>query len=109
MKYKCLVCGQIFDVADGEAPQCPVCKAIGDKVVPYKEEEMTWAAEHVIGIAKDVNAENQFKNFLRKEYISLQALYSNTDPVFILTDEIYRNNQEEKNKVYYLLNRARTF
>jgi hypothetical protein len=64
---------------------------------------------HITIITKDVNAENQFKNFLRKEYISLQALYSNTDPVFILTDEIYRNNQEEKNKVYYLLNRARTF
>ena len=60
-------------------------------------------------ITKDMNAENQLKNFLRKEYISLQALYSNTDPVFILTDEIYRNNQEEKNKVSKLLNRALTF
>lgn len=60
-------------------------------------------------ITKDMNAENQLKNFLRKEYISLQALYSNTDPVFILTDEIYKNNQEEKNKVSKLLNRALTF
>jgi len=57
MKYKCLVCGQVFDVADGETPVCPVCKATGAKVVPYKEEEMTWASEHTIGIAKDVDTE----------------------------------------------------
>ena len=57
MKYKCLVCGQIFEVADGEKPVCPVCKAYGDKVVPYKEEAMTWPAEHVVGIAKGVDAE----------------------------------------------------
>ena len=57
MKYKCLVCGQIFDVPDGEEPVCPVCKVSGDKVAPYKEEEMTWDAEHAIGIAKDVDPE----------------------------------------------------
>ncbi len=57
MKYRCLVCGQVFDVADGEVPQCPVCKATGDKVVPYKEEALTWAAEHAIAIAKDVDSE----------------------------------------------------
>ncbi len=57
MKYKCLVCGQVFEVADGETPVCPVCKATGDKIVPYKEEEMNWPAEHVIGIAKGVDSE----------------------------------------------------
>lgn len=57
MKYKCLVCGQVFDVPEGETPKCPVCKVTGDKLVPYKEEAMTWPAEHVIGIAKDVDAE----------------------------------------------------
>ncbi len=57
MKYKCLVCGQVFDVPEGQEPVCPVCKAKGDKLVPYKEEAMTWPSEHVIGIAKDVDAE----------------------------------------------------
>lgn len=57
MKYKCLVCGQVFEVADGETPVCPVCKATGDKIVPYKEEALNWPAEHVIGIAKDVDKE----------------------------------------------------
>lgn len=57
MKYKCLVCGQVFEVPDGEEPVCPVCKVKGDKLVPYVEEEMTWPAEHVIGIAKGVDSE----------------------------------------------------
>lgn len=54
-------------------------------------------------ITKDVNAENSFKNFLRREYISLQSLYSNTVPTFILTDEIYRQSDTEINKVQKLL------
>lgn len=57
MKWKCLVCGQVFDVMDGETPVCPVCKVKGDKLVPYVETELTWPAEHVIGIAKDIDPE----------------------------------------------------
>ena len=57
MKYKCLVCGQVFEIAYGEEAVCPVCHVKGDQLVPYKEEEMSWAAEHVIGIAKGVDAE----------------------------------------------------
>lgn len=52
MKMKCLVCGQVF-----EGDKCPVCGATGDKLVPYVEEELTWADEHVIGIAKGVDSE----------------------------------------------------
>ena len=51
MKYKCLVCGQIIDNPD----KCPVCGAGPDKIVPYVEEELTWADEHVIGVAKGVD------------------------------------------------------
>lgn len=37
--FKCLVCGEIFDVADGVEPVCPRCKAKGDKLVEIKEEK----------------------------------------------------------------------
>jgi len=57
MKYRCKVCGQVFEVKDGEEPVCPVCKAKGDNVVPYVEEELSWPAEHEIGVAKGVDAE----------------------------------------------------
>ena len=50
--WVCSVCGYVFE---GEAApaQCPVCKAGSDKFVEQSG-EFTWAAEHVIGIAKDV-------------------------------------------------------
>ena len=55
MKVKtwvCSVCGYVYK---GEVPpeECPVCHAPAEKFVE-QEEEMTWAAEHVIGVASDV-------------------------------------------------------
>ena len=31
-KYKCKLCGEIFEVKDGETPVCPRCRATGDKL-----------------------------------------------------------------------------
>ncbi len=57
MKYKCLICGQIFDIPEGEEIICPVCKAKGSNVVAYVEEELTWPAEHNVGIACGIDKE----------------------------------------------------
>ena len=47
------VCGYVYE---GEnAPEvCPVCKAPADKFIKQGE-EMTWAAEHVVGVAQGVS------------------------------------------------------
>ena len=50
-KWKCLICGEIVESETAPAA-CPVCKAPAEKFVEVKEEELTWAAEHVVGIAK---------------------------------------------------------
>ena len=51
-KYVCTVCGYI---AEGEIPaQCPVCKAPAEKF-KAQEGEKSWAAEHVVGVAKGVS------------------------------------------------------
>ena len=56
MKYKCKVCGQIVEVAEGEP--CPICGASHDKLVPVEEApkagELSWACEHEIGVAQGV-------------------------------------------------------
>ena len=31
-QYKCKICGEVFEAADGETPVCPLCKATGDKL-----------------------------------------------------------------------------
>ncbi|WP_244833106.1 NADH peroxidase [Clostridium sp. BJN0001] len=52
-KFVCTVCGYIYE---GEkAPEkCPVCGAGADKFTEQKEDELFWAAEHVVGVAKGV-------------------------------------------------------
>ncbi len=37
MKYKCKICGEVFDVKAGETPVCPLCKASGNNVEPISE------------------------------------------------------------------------
>ncbi len=54
-KFICTVCGYVYE---GEtAPEsCPVCKAPASKF-KKQDAEMAWAAEHVVGVAKDVDPE----------------------------------------------------
>ena len=52
MKWVCSVCGYVYE--GPEPPEkCPVCKAPASKFLK-QEGEMTWASEHVVGIAADV-------------------------------------------------------
>ena len=56
MKFRCTVCGYVHE--GPEAPEfCPVCKAPKDKFVPVEEDKKSWAAEHVVGVAKGVDPE----------------------------------------------------
>ena len=52
-KWVCNVCGYVHE---GEtAPEvCPICKAPADKFTK-QDSEMTWAAEHVVGVAQGVS------------------------------------------------------
>ena len=49
-KYVCNVCGYTHE-GDSAPERCPLCKAPAEKFTK-QDGEMTWAAEHVIGIAK---------------------------------------------------------
>ena len=56
-KWRCTVCGEIVE-SDIRPDKCPLCKAPGEKFEELVETaEMTWATEHVVGIAKDAPAE----------------------------------------------------
>ena len=39
MKYKCKVCGEVFEVKEGETPVCPLCKSTGDKLELIAEQK----------------------------------------------------------------------
>ncbi len=51
-KWVCQVCGYVWE---GEQPpeKCPQCKAPASKFTK-QDAEMTWAAEHVVGVAQGV-------------------------------------------------------
>ncbi len=54
-KFVCSVCGYVHE--GNEAPaSCPLCKAPAEKFVEQAG-EMSWAAEHVVGVAQGVNQE----------------------------------------------------
>ena len=65
-KFVCSVCGYVYE---GEAApeQCPVCKAPASKFNKMDESAgLTWAAEHVVGVASD--APEDIKKDLRSNF-----------------------------------------
>lgn len=52
-KFVCSICGYVYE-GDAAPAQCPQCKAPASKFIKQEDSEMVWAAEHVIGVAKDV-------------------------------------------------------
>lgn len=53
-KFVCSVCGYVYE---GEAApeKCPQCGVPASKFVEVKEENRTWACEHVVGITEGVS------------------------------------------------------
>ena len=54
-KFVCPICGYVHE-GDSAPEFCPVCKCPGSKFT-VQEEGLSWAAEHVLGVAKDVDEE----------------------------------------------------
>ena len=54
-KWRCSVCGYIHE-GDAAPEKCPQCSVPAEKFVKVEEQPAAeWAAEHVIGIGKDVD------------------------------------------------------
>ena len=54
-KWVCQVCGYVHE-GDTPPEKCPQCKAPASKFTEQKG-DMTWASEHVVGVAKGVDEE----------------------------------------------------
>lgn len=55
-KFVCTVCGYVHE-GDSAPEKCPICGVSSDKFKKVENNENSWAAEHVVGIAKGVDAE----------------------------------------------------
>ena len=55
-KWVCPVCGYVYE-GDEPPAKCPQCGVAGSKFVKQEENKKTWAAEHIVGVAKGVDPE----------------------------------------------------
>ncbi len=55
-KFVCSVCGYVHE-GDSAPEKCPVCGVPASKFNEQSAGEMTWAAEHVVGVAQGVSQE----------------------------------------------------
>lgn len=105
MKYRCKVCGQIVEVAEGES--CPICGTDFSNLEPLPEEgdaKIDWACEHKIGIAK--NTDDKIIAGLRDHFkgecsevcmylaMSRQALREGYPEVALLLEQIAKEEAE---------------
>ena len=54
MKWSCTICGYSYEGKEAPA-QCPQCRAASDKFICVGGGSREWAAQHVVGVAKDVD------------------------------------------------------
>ena len=50
-KWVCSVCGYVHE-GDSAPERCPQCKVPADKFTKQESDKLSWAAEHVVGVAQ---------------------------------------------------------
>ena len=71
MKFVCPVCGYVEEFDGDELPAdyvCPQCGCPGAKFTKQAEGEMSWAAEHHVGIAHEANVSEDIIEDLRANF-----------------------------------------
>ena len=71
MKFVCPVCGYVEEFDGDELPadfKCPQCGVSGDRFIKQADTEMSWAAEHVVGVGKLPEVPEDIVNDLRANF-----------------------------------------
>ncbi len=101
-KYKCLLCGAEFEVADGVEPVCPICGAKGDKLVEIEtknHKESKYAGTKTEQNLKDAFAgESQARNkYTYFASVAKKEGYEQISALFLQTAD----NEKEHAKMWY--------
>ena len=101
-KYKCKICGAIFEVADGDTAVCPVCKVSGDKLEVL--EEAPKATNKYAGTQTEKNLEAAFagESQARNKYTYFASVakregYEQIASLFLKTAD----NEKEHAKLWF--------
>ena len=71
MKFVCPVCGYVEEFDGDELPadfKCPTCGVPGSRFVKQEEGNLEWAAEHIVGIAKQGEVSEDILADLRSNF-----------------------------------------
>ena len=98
-KYKCKVCGEIFEVADGETPVCPRCKAKGDALVLLGEGKYA-GTQTEKNLQTAFAGESQARN--KYTYYASKAKKDGYEQIAELFTET-ANNEKEHAKIWFKL------
>ncbi len=100
-KFKCLICGEVFEVEDGQEPICPKCKAKGNKLVEIKEDVKT---NKYAGTQTEKNLEAAFagESQARNKYTYFASVakkegYEQISALFLKTAD----NEKEHAKMWF--------
>ena len=98
-KFKCLVCGKIFQVENGVEPVCPLCKAKGDKLIEIVDQPKS----KYVGTQTEKNLEAAFagESGARNKYTYFASVakkegYEQIAALFLKTAE----NEKEHAKLW---------
>ena len=99
-KFKCLVCGQVFEVEDGVEPECPVCHVKADKLEEVIENKTnkysgTQTEKNLqAAFAGESQARNKYTYFASK---AKKEGYEQISALFLKTAE----NEKEHAKLWF--------
>jgi len=66
-KFVCPVCGYVHE-GDSAPEKCPQCGVSGERFTKQETEEISWACDHVVGIAQEANVTEDIKMDLRANF-----------------------------------------
>ncbi len=102
--YRCLVCGEVFEVAEGVEPICPRCKVKGDKLVLMSEREAAPKANKYEGTKTYANLQAAFagESQARNKYTYFASVakkegYEQISALFLKTAD----NEKEHAKLWF--------
>ena len=102
-KYKCNICGEIFEVADGETPVCPVC-GVGEEHLELIEDAPAVGGSKYAGTQTEKNLQTAFagESQARNKYTYFASVakkegYEQIAALFLKTAD----NEKEHAKMWF--------
>ena len=96
-KWVCNVCGYVYE-GDAAPEVCPVCKAPASKFTK-QDAEMTWAAEHVVGVAQGVSEDIIDRSQSKLRRVNAPKLVCTLQWQELLTEKVIRKSASTGRKL----------